>query len=201
MSEYTGETGQPDDTIRQAPEDPETMLELALHHIAGQRNTEAVELLDRFIAIFPRHTAALYARAVANLSMNQYRKAGNDFLRVVVLDPGRVDAYRHLGFVQLTLGKEEAARKTLMKALAIDPDCADLYCVLGDVHLDLCEFDEAKAAFEKALELAPDHAEPHCKIAMYYLSRGDMKSLKREYELLKTLDASMAEQIGSLFFS
>ncbi|NTU98371.1 MAG: tetratricopeptide repeat protein [Chlorobiaceae bacterium] len=201
MSKYAGGTEPLEEALRQVPEEPEKMLDLALHHIACQRNAEAVELLDSCIALRPRHAAALYARAVANLSLNNYRKAGNDFLRVIVLDPRNVDAYRHLGFVQHTLGKEDAARKTIRKALAVDPDCAGLYCVLGDVHLDLCEFDAAKAAFDKALELAPDHAEPHCKIAMYYLSRGDMKGLKREYELLKSLDASMAEQIGSLFFS
>ena len=32
------------------------------------------------------------------------------------------------------------------------------------------------------------------------LHRAVMKGLKREYELLKTLDAALAEQIGSLFF-
>jgi tetratricopeptide (TPR) repeat protein len=201
MSDYPEESEQLEDMLRHSPDDTEKLLELALLHIARQHHSAALELLDRCIALCPRNAAALYARAVANLSMNQYRKAGNDFLRVIVLDPCHVDAYRHLGFIQHTLGKEEAAMKTIGKALAIDPDCAGLYCVLGDVHLDLSEFDKAKAAFERALELAPDHAEPHCKIAMYYLSRGDMKGLKREYELLKSLDASMAEQIGSLFFT
>jgi Tfp pilus assembly protein PilF len=190
-----------EEVLRCDPENAGKLLDLALAYIDLQRNAEAVELLDRCIQDRSRDAAALYARAVAYLSLNDYRKAGNDFLRVLVLEPDNVDAHRHLGVIQLMLGKEEAAMKTIRKALAIDPDCADLYCVLGDVHLDLCEYDQAKEAFDKAVELAPDQAEPHCKIAMYYLSRGDMKGLKREYELLKTLDASMAEQIGSLFFT
>ena len=57
-----------------------------------------------------------------------------------------------------------------------------------------------KEAFEKAIELEPENPEAHCKMAMYYLSRGDMKGLKKEYEHLKTLDAALAEQIGTLFF-
>ncbi len=173
---------------------------LALLYIDLQRNTEAIELLDRCIKVRPRDPEALYARAVTNISMGVYRKAACDLLKTIVLDRGCMPAYKHLGFVQFTLGKEEAALKTLKKALEIDPDYAEIYCVLGDAYLDLGEYDKAREAFEKALDLEPDNAEAHSKLAMYFLARGDMKGLKREYELLKTLDAALAEQIGSLFF-
>ena len=186
--------------LQQEQDNPDKLYEKALLLIDQQENTEALELLDRYISIKRRDSAALYARAVTNLSMSNYRKAGCDLLKTIVLDPGFMQAYKHLGFVQFTLGKEESALKTLKKALEIDPRYAGIYCVLGDAYLDLGEVDKAKEAFEKALELEPDHAEPHCKIAMYYLSRGDMKGLKKEYEILKTLDAAIAEQIGSLFF-
>ncbi len=92
------------------------------------------------------------------------------------------------------------ALKTLKKGLEVDPAFTGIYCVLGDAYLDLGEVDKAKEAFEKAIELEPENPEAHCKMAMYYLSRGDMKGLKKEYEHLKTLDAALAEQIGTLFF-
>jgi tetratricopeptide (TPR) repeat protein len=182
----------PDNSLKQ--------LALARIYIEQQRNPDALELLDRCIMVRRRDPEALYARAVTYLSMGVYRKAACDLMKTIVLDPGLILAYKHLGFVQFTLGKEEAALKTLKKALAIDPDYAEIYCVLGDAYLDLGEFEDAREAFEKALELEPGNPEPHSKIAMYYLSRGDMKGLKREYEILKTLDAALAEQIGSLFF-
>lgn len=186
--------------LQHDPDNAQKLYELACIHIDHQRNPEALELLDRCIKVSRRDPEALYARAVTYLSMGVYRKAACDLLKTIVLDPGLMVAYKHLGFVQFTLGKEEAALKTLKKALEIDPEYAEIYCVLGDAYLDLGEFDQAKEAFEKALDLEPDNAEAHSKIAMYYLSRGDMKGLKKEYELLKTLDAALAEQIGSLFF-
>ena len=186
--------------LQQDPENADKLYALALLYIDQEQNTEALELLDRCIRLRRRDSAALYARAVTNLSMSNYRKAGCDLLKTIVLDPGFLDAYKHLGFVQFTLGKEESALKTLNKALKIDPGCAGIYCVMGDAYLDLGETEKAKEAFDKALDLEPDNAEPHCKIAMYYLSRGDMKGLKREYEILKSLDAVLAEQIGRLFF-
>ncbi len=186
--------------LQHDPDNPVKLYELALLYIDQQMNLEALELLDRSISLRRRDSAALYARGVTNLSLSNYRKAGCDLLKTIILDPGCMQAYRHLGFVQFTLGKEEMALKTLKKGLEIDPEHTGIYCVLGDAYLDLGEVDKAKEAFEKALDLEPDNPEPHSKMAMYYLSRGDMKGLKREYELLKNLDAALAEQIGSLFF-
>ena len=186
--------------LQQDHDNPRKQYELALSYIDQQRNDEALELLDRCIEIKRRDPEALYARAVTNLAMGTYRKAACDLMKTIVLDPGFLQAYKHLGFVQFMLGKEEAALKTLQKGIAIDPEYADIYCVLGDAYLDLGELDKAREAFEKALDLEPQNPEPHSKIAMYYLSRGDMKGLKREYEILKTLDAALAEQIGTLFF-
>ena len=187
-------------SLQQDPENPLKQYALAHVYIDLQRNAEALELLDRCIRVRRRDPQALYARAVTYLSMGVYRKAACDLMKTIVLDPGFLQAYKHLGFVQFTLGKEDAALKTLRKALEIDPEYAEIYCVLGDAYLDLGELEHAREAFEKALDLEPDNAEPHSKIAMYYLSRGDMKGLKREYEILKTLDAALASQIGSLFF-
>lgn len=176
------------------------LYEFALSHMHEQRNSEALELLDRILLLKKRDPEVLYARAVTHLSMSNFRKAGCDLLRTIALDPGCLEAYKHLGFVQLTLGKEEAALKTLQKALEIDPAYAEVYCVIGDTWLDLGEYEKAREAFESALRLEPDNAEAHYKAAMYYLSRGDMEGLKKEYESLKSLDSDMAEQIGSLYF-
>lgn len=179
---------------------PRALYELALVHMHEQRNSEALELLNRLLELNRRDVDVLYARAVTHLSMSNFRKAGCDLLKTIAFDPGFLEAYKHLGFVQLTLGKEEEALKTLQKALDIDPGYAGVYGVIGDTWLDLGEYEKAKEAFESALRLEPDSAEAHYKIAMYYLSRGDMAGLKKEYEILKTLDAEMAEQIGSLYF-
>ena len=186
--------------LHHEPDNFVKLYELALISIDQQKNEEALELLDRCIHLRRRDSAALYARGVTNLATGNYRKAGCDLLKTIILDPGCMQAYKHLGFVQFTLGKEEMALKTLKKGLEIDPAHTGIYCVLGDAYLDLGEADKAKEAFEKALDLEPDNPEPQCKMAMYYLSRGDMKGLKREYEILINLDAALAEQIRSLFF-
>jgi len=186
--------------LQHLPETRQTQYELALICIDQQRNSEALELLDRCIAIRGRDSAALYARAVTHISIGSYHKAACDLLKSIAIDRTQLHAWKQLGFVQFMLGKEDAALKTLKKALEIDPLYAPIYCVLGDIYIDRAQYSEAKEAFEKALELEPGQAEPHSKLAMYYVARGDMKGLKQEYELLKTLDADLAEQIGILYF-
>lgn len=172
--------------------------ELALDCIEQGKYDRAVDILSALAGPSSRDARILYARAVALLSSGQYRKAGPDLLRTIVLDRAFLPAYLHLGYVQLTMGREESARRTLEAAIAIDPGFTAAWCMLGDVHMDCGEHDKAREAFEHALRLEPGNPEPHCKIAMYYLSRGDMAGLKRECEVLRELDPSMAEQIADL---
>lgn len=171
---------------------------LALGHIERQEFEKALAILDPLAGPSCRDPRLRYARAVALLSIGEFRRAGTDLVFTIALNPAFLPAYRHLGFVLLTMAREEQAVKVLEKALAIDPAYTDAWCVLGDVWLDLVEPEKAKAAFDRALELEPGMAEPHCKLAMYYLSRGDMRGLRAEYEILKELDPGLAAQIAEL---
>lgn len=172
--------------------------QLALACIGEGEYPKALQILDEMAGPASRDAQVRYARAVAYLSVGEYKKAGTDLAFAVVLDRNFLPAYRHLGFVLLTMGKELAAIRVLKAAIAIDPDFSDAWCVLGDVYLDLGEADKALEAFERALELDPRNPEPHCKLAMYYVSRGDMKGLKTEYEVLRELEPAMAAQIAEL---
>jgi len=147
----------------------------ALACIERQEHDEALSLLDGLLCDEPRNPQALYARALTLIAMGDYRKAGCSLLRSIVLDSGHVPALSYLGFVQLTLGKEEAALKTLKAALEIDPGHVEAWCVLGDVYLDLGEYDEAKEVFETALRLEPENPEPHRK-------NGHVPGFKGGYE-------------------
>lgn len=189
--------------LNQSPgnSDRENRYQEALELIGSAEYSKALDILDELAGPASRDPRIRYARAVAYLSTGEYRKAGTDLLFAIVLDPAFLPAYSHLGFVQLTMGREDAALRTLRTVLKIDPGFADAWCVLGDVHMDLGEHEQALEAFETALRLVPGNPEPHCKLAMYYLSRGDMTGLREQYELLKELDPSVADQISELLIS
>ncbi len=169
-----------------------------LDRITAGEYAEAGAVLDRLAGGACRDARVRYARAVVSLSVGEYRKAGTDLAFAIALDPTFLPAYRHYGFVLLTMGREAAAVSVLRRAVGIDPGYVDAWCVLGDVYMDLCEPEHAREALETASGLEPENPEVHCKLAMFYLSRGDMGGLRREYELLRALDHEMADQVGAL---
>jgi predicted Zn-dependent protease len=170
----------------------------ALDCIDNQEYGKAITLLDELAGSASRDPRIRYARAVALLSNGEYRRAGTDLVFTVALDRSQLQAYRHLGFVLLTMGKEKAAIKVLKEALRRDPAFVEAWCVLADVHMDLGEHDHALDALDKAHALQPGNVEVHCKLAMYYMSRGDMQGLRAEYELLRELEPDVAAQIAEL---
>ncbi|NTU58831.1 MAG: tetratricopeptide repeat protein [Chlorobiaceae bacterium] len=178
--------------------EPEGEYLQALELIENGEYEKALAILDMLAGPSSRDSRIRYARAVANLSIGEYRKAGTDLLFTVVLDRSFLPAYRHLGYVFLTMGREESAVRILEAALRLDPDFLEAWCVLGDVYMDLGKSEKSLEAFETALRLDPGNPEPHCKLAMYYMSRGDMAGLRAEFEVLKELDPSVAEQIAEL---
>lgn len=183
---------------------PETLSERerdyrkALDRIENREYSMAVAILDKLAGAACREPKVRYARAVALLSNGEYRRAGTDLVFAVALDRSQLQAYRHLGFVLLTMGKEQAAIKVLKEALGRDPAFVEAWCVLADVYMDLGEHANALEALDKAYALQPDNVEVHCKLAMYYMSRGDMRGLRAEYEALKVLEPDVAAQIGEL---
>jgi tetratricopeptide (TPR) repeat protein len=178
--------------------DRETQYREALDCIESHEYVRAIAILDTLAGTASRDPRIRYARAVALLSTGQYRSAGTDLAFTVVLDRSFLPAYRHLGYVLLSMAREEQAIRVLEMALDLDPAFADAWCVLADVYMDLGENEKALAAIDRALELRPDDAEPHCKLAMYHLSRGDMKGLQAEYEVLREMEPSVAAQIAEL---
>lgn len=188
----------PDQKMTGTLPERERQYRQALDCIEKQEYGQAISILDELAGAACRDAKVRYARAVALLSNGEYRRAGTDLVFTVALDRSQLQAYRHLGFVLLTMGKEESAIEVLEEALRLDPRFVEAWCMLADVHMDLGEHDKALDALDKAHELQPGNAEVHCKLAMYYMSRGDMRGLRAEYEVLRELEPDVAAQIAEL---
>ncbi|MBN1279524.1 MAG: tetratricopeptide repeat protein, partial [Chlorobiaceae bacterium] len=102
-SRTVNEIEQYEAALHENPDDAGRQYDLALCYLRHERNSQALELLDGMLRTHKRDPRAFYARAVVYLSMNNYSKAGCDFLRTIALDRDFLDAYKHLGFIQLTL--------------------------------------------------------------------------------------------------
>ena len=114
--------------------------------------------------------AAYLRQGAEYLGAKNYQRAVKAFGEAARLNPASVEAQRGLGMAYLKLGSTEVAS---------DPE------LLND----------AAAAFRKAVDLDPGSAETHYQLGLTCLALHDKDGALREYESLKGLDATVAEQL------
>jgi tetratricopeptide (TPR) repeat protein len=94
------------------PSDPDREARLA----------EAVNDLDRAVALDPQLGDALYNRASLNLFRNRYAEALGDLDRIVLIDPNAgASIYNARGIARAGLGDQTGAMADFDRALLIDP--------------------------------------------------------------------------------
>jgi tetratricopeptide (TPR) repeat protein len=81
------------------------------------------------------------------------------------------------------------------QAVRLEPKFAEAWNNMGYCHRKLKQYDKALEAYKQAITLKPDLSYPHEYMSRTYLAMGNKDSAMREYEILKRLDAKMAEQL------
>lgn len=114
--------------------------------------------------------AAYLRQGTEYLGSKNYQRAVKAFGEAARLNPASVEAYRGLGMAYLKLGSTKVSS---------DPE------MLGD----------AAAAFREAVRLAPGSAETRYNLGVACLALYDKDGAMREYESIKGLDATLAEQL------
>jgi tetratricopeptide (TPR) repeat protein len=76
-----------------------------------------------------------------------------------------------------------------------DPKFLDAWNNLGHAYRKTKNYDKALEAYKRALELKPDYANAHEYLGRTYLAMGNKDAAMREYDVLKRLDAKMADEL------
>ncbi|RQW78056.1 MAG: tetratricopeptide repeat protein [Geobacter sp.] len=116
--------------------------------------------------------AAYLRQGTEQLGVKNYQRAAKAFREAVRLNPASVEAHRGLGMAYLKLGFNEVASDPAMLL-------------------------DAAAAFREAVRLAPGSAQTRYHLGLAYLALHDKNGALREYESIKGLDATIAEQLGA----
>jgi len=82
-----------------------------------------------------------------------------------------------------------------VKTPKIRPDYADSHYNLGNAYGKLGRHQEAIDAFKQAVRIKPDDAEAHCNLGFAYLEMGDKNSALAEYNILKSLNSQLANNL------
>ena len=119
------------------------------------------------------------ATSYMNVEPRDFKKAEENFLKVVELRPDLSGSHVYLGDAYRAQNDLEKARAAYEKALEKDPADALTYLKKGHVNSYLGSFDDARNDYRKAAELNPDQKIAPINFEAYtYLYAGDFKTAK-----------------------
>jgi adenylate cyclase len=140
-----------------------------------ERLGKAERLLNRALAVEPRHLVALKANAALRRAQGRFADAIVAAEAIITENPGEPWAYKEIGLSTLYLGKPEQALDWFAKAHRIGPRDPGRWTWLdGRGHaLILVERDEeAIRALIGALDANPKNISPHAFLAVAYALLG-----------------------------
>jgi tetratricopeptide (TPR) repeat protein len=119
------------------------------------------------------------ATSYMNVEPKDFKKAEENFLKVVALKPDLSGSHVYLGDAYRAQNDLEKARTAYEKALEKDPNDALTYMKKGHINSYLGSFDAARSDYQKASALNPDNMIAPINFEAYtYLYAGDFKTAK-----------------------
>ncbi len=142
---------------------------------ADERLGRAERLLNRALAIEPRHLMALKANAALRRAQGRFDDAIVMAETVIMENPGEPWTYKEIGLSTLYLGKPEQALEWFAKADRIGPRDPGRWTWLdgrGHALILLGRDEEAVRVLISALDANPKNPSPHAFLAMAYAFLG-----------------------------
>jgi protein O-GlcNAc transferase len=129
------------------------------------RTDEAIEHLQRAVAIQPTHVEARNNLGVALQKRGEIDEALSHWEEAVRLKPGYAQAYGNLAKALTEKGRTGLALACWERAIALAPADVQAMADFAAALQTANRFDEAVAHYERALALQPDLIEMHCSFA------------------------------------
>jgi tetratricopeptide (TPR) repeat protein len=168
------------DTFKQAlqydPNNAEVYNNLAFTLVHAERYAEAVEAGLQAIALLGR-TGEAFKQGLQN--------------RNEVLS----HAYKNVGNAYNGMKKYNEAADALKHAAEIEPNNAAAHFNLGVALFNGGRYSEAIEAYKAVVKLRPQLAAGHYNLGLSYVAINDKEGARRQYDILKTLNANLAKQL------
>src|SRR5712691_11333158 len=150
-----------------------------------------------------------YAQGLGFLSHDDWAKALPLFERAVDTDPDYAEAWYQTSYCNGMLGRHTEALRASRQVIRLRPDWPEPYVNMGhaysrlaqyqgETYLKLNRVEEGIEAFKQATRLKPDFGTAYYNLALGYLALGDREAALVQYNILKAIDADLAERLFSL---
>lgn len=181
------------EAVKLDPSSPKAHHNLGVAYVRLGRNQEALEafrLSHRLKLDYKKLLIPLQppGRATETRSLEALRQAAAS-------RPGDAQAAFALaqGYQRAAMLEEALAQHR--HVVASSPRHAGGYYGMGSALAQLGRYDDAVRPLREAIRLKPTWAAPHYTLGFVYLLRGDVDEAFREYQILRQMDASLADQL------
>jgi tetratricopeptide (TPR) repeat protein len=159
------------------------------------RYTEAIDVYKQAIKINPYYYEAYFNLGFSYGSLGCYTEAIDACRQAIKIKPDYAKAYNNLGNAYSKLSRRQDAIDAYQQAVKFRPDYAKAHYNLGRILGNLNRWQEAIEAFRQAVKFRPDLAEAHYNLGNAYLAIGDKNSALAEYNILKSLNSRLADNL------
>lgn len=118
---------------------------------------ESIKLLKVGISIEPYSWISHYMLGIAYTKILDWRKAYDEFVTAIDMDPSEPRAWQMCGAVLLSLQRLDEAEQYLRKALELNPHFSEAVADFGFLFLKRGDAQRARDFFEQALALEPQN--------------------------------------------
>jgi tetratricopeptide (TPR) repeat protein len=174
-----------------APEDTDSVLQIAYIYAQTGKAADAVPLLEKALAEQPGKPELYLYLANAYMDVEKYQQAVDTLSKGFQLAPDRDDLLFSLAIAYEKQGKRDEMIATLKKTLELKPDHADALNYLGYTYAEKGEnLDEAIRLIKRALLIKPKNGYILDSLAWAYYQKG---MLNEALEVMKEAVAKVAE--------
>ena len=185
------------EALRLGPANVATLNNLGVLRTRQKRYAEAIEFLQKAMAIKPTYAVAYISLGITYAEMGEREQAEAAYRRAIALAPLSSEAHSRLGKLLFDAGRLPEAEEQFLRGVEIEPS-AEACDRLGDIYLRWGSADRAERAFARAAALDPFDSHAHFGLGALYAARGRSADAVREYEAGLQTDPANAEALAAL---
>jgi len=151
---------------------PDQLTRAALQHRAEGRPQQALEELERALALYPDEADLLAVRGSLYLEQADYSKALRDLEAALRIQPNRTGTLVNRAQAYRQFGRIAEALADLDRAVEVDPQSVPALFNRGSIHFSSGEYAPALADFERCIAIDPHQPAPYFNRAATYDALG-----------------------------
>jgi len=184
--------------IRLKPDWPEPYVNMGHAYSRLGQFQDAINSYKQALRLDPYNADVQFAMGI---TYGKWSKPDDEIIayrKAINLSPDHAGAYERLGLAYFKQGKFKEAAAAFDQLRMLKPGEPKASNYLGEAYLKLNRVDESIEAFKQATRLKPDFGTAYYNMALGYLALGDRDSAMIQYNILKAIDADLAEKLFNL---